>query len=73
MLMVAPRGRTKELISGSAPILLQHSMFSGRVALEEVVVNAQIMAGAIPLKKAIGLMPLRNFTLRPYTMTMWMI
>ena len=49
MLMVAPRGRTKELTSGSAPILLEHSMVTGRVAAEEVVVKATIMAGQMPL------------------------
>jgi len=71
--MVAPNGSTKELISGSAPILLQHSMFSGSVALEEVVVNAHIIAGANPLKKAMGFIPLRNFMLLPYTTATWMI
>ena len=65
MLIVAPRGRTKELISGSAPILLQHSMLTGRVALEDVVVKAVIMAGAMPLKKAKGLILARNLTDRP--------
>ena len=68
MFMVAPRGRTKELISGSAPISLQHSMLIGKVALDEVVVNAVSIAGARPLKKAIGLMPDRNLMLHPYTM-----
>ena len=48
MLIVAPSGRTKELISGSAPMALQHSMLTGSVALEDVVVNAVIMAGAMP-------------------------
>ena len=65
MLIVAPSGRTNALISGSAPILLQHSMFSGSVALEDVVVNAQIMAGARPLKNLNGFMPDRKRTDRP--------
>ena len=65
MLIVEPRGRTKELISGSAPMLLQHSMLTGSVAAEEVVVNAVIMAGAMPLKKAMGLILARNLTDRP--------
>ena len=65
MFIVAPRGRTKELISGSAPILLQHSMLTGRVALEDVVVKAVIMAGARPLKNLIGLILDRNLTDRP--------
>ena len=51
MLIVAPSGRTKELISGSAPILLQHSMLTGSVALEDVVVKAVIMAGAMTLEE----------------------
>ena len=65
MLIVAPSGRTKELISGSAPILLQHSMLTGSVALEDVVVNAVIMAGAMPLKNANGLILARNLTDKP--------
>ena len=73
MLIVAPSGRTNALISGSAPILLQHSMFSGSVALEDVVVNAQIMAGARPLKNLSGFMPDRKRTDRPYTTTIWMM
>ena len=65
MLIVAPSGRTKELISGSAPMALQHSMLTGSVALEDVVVNAVIMAGAMPLKNASGLILARNLTDRP--------
>ena len=65
MFIVAPSGRTNELISGSAPISLQHSIFMGRVALDEVVVNAVSIAGASPLKNFTGLMPDRNLMLHP--------
>ena len=65
MLIVAPSGRTNALISGSAPMLLQHSMLTGRVALEEVVVKAVIMAGAMPLKNLMGLILDRKRTDRP--------
>ena len=44
---------------------LQHSMLTGSVALEDVVVNAVIMAGAMPLKNASGLILARNLTDRP--------
>ena len=63
--MVAPSGSTNALISGSAPILLQHSMLTGRVALEEVVVKAVIMAGKMPLKNLNGFMCDRKRTDRP--------
>ena len=53
MLIVAPSGRTKELISGSAPILLQHSMLTGRVALEDVVVNATINMDGTAIYQAV--------------------
>ena len=65
ILIVAPSGRTNALISGSAPILLQHSILTGSVALEDVVVNAVIMAGAMPLKKVMGFILDRNVTESP--------
>ena len=65
MLIVEPSGRTKELISGSAPSALQHSMLTGSVAAEEVVVKAVIMAGKMPLKNFTTLILARKRTDRP--------
>ena len=59
--MVAPRGRTKEEMSESAPMLSAHSLDTGSVAAEEVEVKANIMAANAPLKNASGLMPARNW------------
>ena len=44
MLMVEPRGRTKDAMSSSAPSSAAHSLDTGRVAAEEVEVKAKIMA-----------------------------
>ena len=55
MLMVAPRGRTKEETSLSAPKSSAHSVDTGRVAAEEVEVKAKIIAGEAFLKKVRGL------------------
>ena len=57
MLMVAPRGITKEEISFSAPRSSEHSMLRGMVAAEEVEVKAKIIAGDAFLKNVMGLMP----------------
>ena len=55
MLMVEPRGRTKEAMSLSAPISSAHSLETGSVAAEEVEVKAKIMAGKAFLKNFRGL------------------
>ena len=57
MLMVAPRGSTKEEISSSAPRASAHSLETGRVAAEEVEVKAKIIAAEAFLKNLTGLMP----------------
>ena len=55
MLIVAPRGSTKEATSRSAPSFSAHSMFSGSVPTDEAEENAIIMAGIMPLKNLAGL------------------
>ena len=57
MLIVAPRGITKEETSPSAPSSSAHSLLRGIVAAEEVEVKAKIIAGDAFLKKVKGLMP----------------
>ena len=57
MLIVAPRGITKEEMSLSAPSSSAHSLLRGIVAAEEVEVKAKIIAGAAPLKNLSGLTP----------------
>ena len=60
MLIVAPRGITKEDTSFSAPSSSAHSLLRGIVAAEEVEVNAKIIAGEAFLKKVMGLMPAKT-------------
>ena len=45
----------------------------GRVPTEDAEEKAIIMAGAIPLKKAMGDTPPRAFTVLEYTTTAWTI
>ena len=73
MLMVAPRGSTKEATSFRAPSRSEHSRVKGRVPTEDAEEKAIIMAGAIPLKKAMGDTPPRAFTVLEYTTTAWTI
>ena len=54
MLMVAPRGMTKEAISFLAPSFSAHSRVKGRVPTEEAEEKAIIMAGTISRKKVTG-------------------
>ena len=54
MLMVAPRGSTKEEISRFAPSFSEHSRVKGRVPTEEAEENAIMIAGSIPLKNCRG-------------------
>ena len=54
MLIVAPRGMTKEDTSFSAPSSSAHSLLRGIVAAEEVEVKAKIIAGDAFLKKVKG-------------------
>ena len=62
MLMVAPRGSTKEATSRRAPRRSVHSRLKGSAPTEEAEENAIIIAGAIPLKKASGDKPPSSFT-----------
>ena len=62
MLIVAPKGSTKDATSLSAPSFSEHSLFSGRVATEDVEGNAKIMAGIMPMKNCRGLRPPMVFT-----------
>ena len=73
ILMVEPRGRTKEEISSSAPSSSAHSLDTGRVAAEEVDVKANIMAGNAALKNFSGLMPAKTLADIEYTSTAWTI
>ncbi len=58
MLIVAPRGSTKEETSREQPSFSwQFFMFTGRQAAEEQVVNAMSIASVIPLKNFIGEIP----------------
>ena len=57
MLMVAPRGSTKEATSRRAPRRSAHSRFRGRAPTEEADEKAIIIAGAIPAKNLAGLIP----------------
>ena len=72
-MIVAPKGRTKEEISSSAPMESAHSLETGRVAAEEVEVKAKIMAAEAPLKKVMGLMPAKALAETEYTTTAWMM
>ena len=54
MLIVAPRGRTKEEISFGTPSFLVHSMLSGKVPTEDALENAKVIAGDISLKNLKG-------------------
>ena len=57
MLMVAPRGRTKDAISRFTPsFVCTFCIFTGRVPAEEQVVKAMAMASDMPRKKVRGLM-----------------
>ena len=62
MLMVAPRGRTKEDTSRRAPSRSVHSILKGSAPTEEAEENAIIMAGAIPLKNWTGEIPASTLT-----------
>ena len=62
MFMVAPRGSTKDETSLEAPRFVTHSMLSGNVPTLEALEKANIMAGAIFLKKWTGLMFAINLT-----------
>ena len=63
MLIVAPSGSTNEVTSFDAPMLI------GSVPTDEALENANIIAGSIPLKNAIGLIPPIVFTANEYTTT----
>ena len=57
MLMVAPKGRTKDAISRFTPsFVCTFCIFTGRVPAEEQVVKAMAMASDMPRKKVRGLM-----------------
>ena len=69
MLIVAPSGSTNEVTSFDAPMFSTHSILIGSVPTEEALENANIIAGSIPLKNAIGLIPPIVFTANEYTTT----
>ena len=71
MLMVEPRGRTKDAMSSSAPSSPAHSLATGKVAAEEAEVKAKIMAAKAPLKKATGLIPAKTWADAEYTSMAW--
>ena len=71
MLMVAPRGSTKEATSFLAPSFWVQSRLMGRVPTLEALEKAKMMAGIIPLKNLAGLMPPMALTDREYTRTAW--
>ena len=71
MLMVAPKGSTKEEMFWLTCILRMQSMVRGRVPEEEQEEKAKREAGAIPLKNAIGFIFARMETKVPYTMRAW--
>ena len=73
ILMVEPRGRTKEAMSSSAPSSAAHFLDTGRVAAEEVEEKAKIMAAKAPLKNLAGLMPAKTWADAEYTSTAWTI
>ena len=54
MLMVAPKGSTKEEMFWLTPNLRMQSMVKGKVPEEEQEENAKRDAGAIPLKNLTG-------------------
>ena len=56
-MIVAPNGSTKEETSSLAPRFTAHSLLMGRVATLEVEENAKTIAGIMPLKNLMGLMP----------------
>ena len=64
MLMVAPRGRTKEATSFLAPSFWVQSRLMGRVPTLDALEKANMMAGIMPLKNLTGLMPPMVFTVR---------
>ena len=69
MLMVAPKGSTKEETSLETPIFCAQLMVRGRVPPEEQELNAIRNAGEMPLKNWKTLVPATNFSRAPYTTT----
>ena len=57
MLIVAPRGRTKDETCLSPPNSSTHFMLIGSVPTDEAEEKANMMAGIMPLKNLRGLMP----------------
>ena len=61
ILMVAPKGRTKLVVLFETPTsFLTQSVAIGRVALDELVENAVINAGAVAFKCLIGLIRVKR-------------
>ncbi|MPN10073.1 hypothetical protein SDC9_157366 [bioreactor metagenome] len=61
MFMVAPSGNTKLATSLRAPSFSTHSILSGNAPTEDALEKAIIIAGIMPLKNAIGLIPAKPF------------
>ena len=73
MLMVAPSGSTKLVISFLAPSFWLHSMLSGSVPTELEEEKAIVIAGTISLKNVSGDMWAIVFAVAEKTVTMWKI
>ena len=73
MLIVAPKGSTKLVISFLAPSFWLHSMFSGSAPTELDEENAIVIAGSIPLKNASGDILAIVFVVKENTTAIWKI
>ena len=67
MLMVAPRGKTKELTSLDAPSFCVHFRLIGSVPTLDALEKANSIAGIISLKNVAGLRPPSVRTASEYT------
>ena len=69
MLMVAPRGSTKDVTSFDTPIFSVHSMLMGSVPTDEADAKAKPITGISPFRNFSGLMRANTLIMPEYTST----